>query len=148
MHDEIPPNAYPHPVMVTPELVDIQGVVANHEIVRIFIEAAMAHSASLGWDVGAYHRLGAWWMVRRHEVDYLQSARLDDALVCYTWPCAYKKITAQRRHVLVRPADDAVIARGLNHWVLIDIESGRPCRIPIDLFQAFDPAHWVGGGGD
>lgn len=142
MHIAVPPNAYGHPYAVTADLVDVQGVVANHDIVRIFAETAMHHSSVLGWDLAAYHRLGAWWMVKRHEVDYVQSAVLGDELVCYTWPTDFAKASATRRHVLKRKRDDAVIARGLNHWVLIDMETRRPRRITPELFAAFDPAKW------
>ena len=139
----IPTNAYAHAVTVTPELVDLQGVVSNHDIVRIFAETAMAHSISLGWGLEAYHAVGAWWMVRRHEVDYLQSAVAGDELVCYTWPCGFTKTRGQRTHVLLRPQDDVVIARGLNTWALIDIERRRPRRIPPEMAEAFDPAKWI-----
>ena len=139
----IPANAYRHPVAVTPELVDLQGVVSNHDIVRIFAETAMAHSVSLGWGLEAYQALGAWWMVRRHEVDYLQSAVAGDALICFTWPSGFRKTSAQRKHVLLRPEDGVVIARGLNTWALIDIEKRRPRRIPPEMFEAFDPGKWV-----
>ena len=113
---------------------------SNVEIVRLLGEAAWAHSQALGWDLAAYRALGCWWVVRRHEVDYLTPARLGDELVCYTWPTDFTKATGIRRHEVVRPADGVVIARGLNTWALIDIETYRPRRIPPELQEAFDPA--------
>ena len=139
----IPTNAYPHPVRVAASDVDVQGRVANHAIVRLLVEAAQAHSVFLGWDLDAYRRLGAWWVVRRHEVDYLQPAETGDALICHTWPSGCTKARADRRHVLVRPSDGAIIARALNVWALIDIETGRPRRFPAELITAFDPAQWA-----
>ena len=146
--NDIPTNAYPHHVSIADGDVDIQGRVSNHDIVRIVADAAAAHSAHLGWDLDAYRRLGAWWVVRRHEIDYLQPATAGDDLICYTWPASFEKIRAVRRHVLVRPADQAVIARALNVWTLIDIQSGRPRRFPADIVEAFDPAKWMGAPGE
>ena len=143
MDPSVPANAYGLPVRVTTDMVDLQRRVSNHEILRIFSRAAAMHSDSLGWDLDAYRELGAWWVVRRHEVDYLQPARMDDELVCYTWPCGLRKARAMRRHVLERPADGVVIARGLNTWALIDLETERPRRIPQEVIDAFDPARWV-----
>ena len=143
MDPTVPTNAYRLPVHVTAEMVDLQRRVSNHEILRIFSRAASMHSASLGWDLDAYRKLGAWWVVRRHEVDYMQPARLDDELVCYTWPSGLGKARAMRRHVLERPDDGVVIARGLNMWALIDVETERPRRIPQEVIDSFDPAQWV-----
>ena len=143
MDPTVPANAYALPVRVTAGMVDLQQRVSNHEILRIFSRAASMHSASLGWDLDAYRKLGAWWVVARHEVDYLQPARLDDELICHTWPSGLRKARAMRRHVLARPADGAVIARGLNTWALIDVETERPRRIPPEVIDAFDPAQWV-----
>lgn len=141
---QIPPNAYAHPWTVTPELVDVQGRAANHEIVRVVVETAVHHSDALGWDFDAYRRLGAWWVVRRHEIDYRAPALLDDELLCHTWPSAFSKTTGERRNVLARRHDDEVIARARTVWALIDMETGRPRRISPELFASFDPAQWVG----
>lgn len=143
MPDGVPPNAYRTSFTVTSEMVDLQRHVANHEIVRLLVETAVRHSDAVGWDLGAYHDLGAWWVVRRHEVDFLTPARLGDELCCYTWPVGVRKTSAERRHVLVRAEDEAVIARAHNTWALLDMETGRPRRIPAEMREAFDPAKWA-----
>jgi acyl-CoA thioester hydrolase len=123
-------------------MVDLQQHVANHEIVRLLVEAAIRHSDALGWDLSAYREIGAWWVVRRHEVDFLTPARLGDELLCYTWPTTAAKASADRRHVLVRAEDEAVIANARNTWALLDMTTGRPRRIPQAMRDAFDPAKW------
>lgn len=142
MADAVPPNAFRLPLEVADDQVDLQGHVANHEIVRMFVALATAHSAALGWDLDAYRALGAWWVVRRHEIDYLAPARAGDRLVGHTWPSAVHKARAERTSVLVRPADGRAIARAKNVWTLIDIETGRPRRIPRVLIETFDPSRW------
>lgn len=142
MPHAIPPNAFAWPLEVDPAWVDLQGHVANHELVRLFVEMATAHSTALGWDLAAYRDLGAWWVVRRHEVDYLAPALAGDRLVGYTWPSAVHKARAERTSVFVRPADDQIVARAVNTWTLIDIATGRPRRIPRALLESFDPVRW------
>lgn len=144
MSPEIPANAFAMPFTVTAVIVDLQQRVSNQEYVGILSIAASKHSEALGWGLERYHELGAWWVVRRHEIDYLQPARLGDELVCHTWPSAVSKAKAQRRHLIVRPADGAVILRALNTWALIDMQTERPRRIPPEILEAFDPAKWVG----
>lgn len=142
MPTEIPASAFAMPFTVTAAMVDLQQRVSNHEYVDILARAATVHSEALGWGLEQYHELGAWWVVRRHEVDYLQPARLADELICHTWPCSFSKAKAQRRHVITRPADGATILRALNTWALIDMQTERPRRIPPELIEAFDPAKW------
>jgi acyl-CoA thioester hydrolase len=138
----IPPHAFAWPFTITHDMVDVQGRVANHEIVRLLVETAARHSDALGWDLEAYRRLGAWWVVRRHEVDYHVPAVEGDDLLCHTWPSDVARASAERRHVLLRPADGAVIAVARNVWALVDLATGRPRRIPPEVLSAFDPAKW------
>jgi acyl-CoA thioester hydrolase len=139
----IPTNAFAWPIRVDSDLIDIQDRVSNHAIVELFSDAAWEHSKALGWGVEEYRQLGKWWVVRRHEVDYLAPAVLGDELVCYTWPCGLTRATAQRRHILIRPADGAVIAKAFNTWAVIDVTTGKPTRIPPELATAFDPETFV-----
>jgi acyl-CoA thioester hydrolase len=142
MSSAIPPNAFALPFVVTAQMVDVQQRVSNQEYVGVLSRAAAEHSASLGWGLSRYRELGAWWVVRRHEIDYLQPARLGEELVCHTWPSSFSKARAQRRHVITRPADGALILRALNTWALVDVTTERPRRIPPELIEAFDPAKW------
>jgi acyl-CoA thioester hydrolase len=140
---EIPANAFVYSLTVGDDQIDIQSRVSNHAIVEILSDAAWAHSVQLGWGIEDYQRLGKWWVVRRHEVDYLGAALRGDQLVCYTWPSGSTRATGQRRHVLVRPSDNTVIAKALNTWAVIDVATNRPARVPPELAAAFDPAAFV-----
>lgn len=137
-------NPFVFALRVSDDDVDEQGRVSNVTIVRWMSEAAFAHSAALGFDLARYRQLGAWFVVKRHEIDYHAAATAGDELVLYTWPSALKKVTAERRHHLVRRADGALIAAGLNVWAFIDAATGRPVRIPDEAREAFDPRRFVG----
>jgi acyl-CoA thioester hydrolase len=105
--------------------------------------AAVEHSSSLGWDLARYRSEGGVFVVRRHEIDYLASAKLGDQLVHFTWPSAISRATAERKHEIRRVADDKVIARGMNVWAYVDVATGRPMRLPPALAQTFDPAKFA-----
>jgi len=138
----IPAAAFRVDLIVSPDEVDMQGHVSNVTIVKWFSRAAWNHSVALGYALDTYQRLGAWFVVRRHEIDYHAPARQGDALALYTWPCARGKVTAQRRHQLIRAEDNQLIAAGLNTWAYVDIQTGRPRRIPREIAEAFDPARF------
>jgi acyl-CoA thioester hydrolase len=143
MPSAAPVNAFAMPITVDQAAIDMQGHASNVEVLRWISRAAWAHSRALGWDEQAYRRLGAWFVVRRHEIDYLTSAQLGDELIVHTWPSAAGKASAERRHLIVRPADCAIIARALNVWALGDIVTGRPRRRPAELKASFNPAHFL-----
>jgi acyl-CoA thioester hydrolase len=139
----VPARAFVLPVRVAPGDIDAQGHVSNVRVLDYMNQAAIAHSDALGFDVARYREVGGIFVVRRHEIDYLASAYEGDELEVVTWPSARRRSTAERRHEVRRPSDGAVIARGLNLWVYVDIATRRPARIPEIVAETFDPARFL-----
>lgn len=131
------PRAFELEVLVTDEFIDAQEHASNVAIVDWMNRAAIAHSAAVGLDAAAYRRLGGMFVVRRHEIDYLRPAMRGDRLACRTWIERMDKARAVRRHEIARMADGEVIARGLNEWAFVGIDSVRPCRIHDAVLKAF-----------
>ncbi len=130
------------PMVVLPQDIDAQGIANNVQVVAWMNRVAIAHSTALGWTVARYRREGAWFVVRRHEIDYLRSAHLGDRLELRTWPGFMKAATAHRHHEIVRDNGD-VIARGINIWAYVDATTGRPRRMTAEMLGAFDPANYL-----
>lgn len=145
-HPQPPANAFQLPLQVGESDVDRQGHVSNVRVVGWFSRAAFAHSEALGYDLDAYRRLGGWFVVRRHEIDYHQPARAGDELLLHTWPTTMARATAERRYLLLRVADSAPVARGLTVWAYVNVKTGRPMRIPDELRRAFRTAASPGDG--
>ena len=143
MDVQVPSKAFVWPIRVERDAIDAQGHASNVAILSWMNQAAWEHSRALGWDVAQYRELGGWFVVRRHEIDYHGRAMEGDALQCMTWPTGLAKATAERRHVVIRPADQVVVAKGMNVWAYVDAESARPRRIPPALREAFDPAKFA-----
>ncbi|MEX0744541.1 MAG: acyl-CoA thioesterase [Phycisphaeraceae bacterium] len=131
------PRPYVQVITVTDADCDRQGHVNNAVYPRWMDDAAYAHSCAVGYDWKRYQQLGAIFVVRRHEIDYLGEAVVGDRLVVATWPEAMVKFKAARRHQVVRLSDAAVMVRALTQWVFIDIARRRPQRIPPELAEAF-----------
>jgi acyl-CoA thioester hydrolase len=62
-------------LVAQPEDIDELGHVSNITYVRWIQLAATEHSAALGWDTAAYRRLGAVFVVKRHEIEYRAGVR-------------------------------------------------------------------------
>jgi acyl-CoA thioester hydrolase len=116
--------------------VDVMGHVSNLVYIRWVIEIAEAHSAAVGWNFDAYQELGGAFVVRRHEVDYLRPAFAGDAIALETWVESWKAASSIRC-TTVLGADGTALARGRTQWAFVDMERGRPVRIPAALREAF-----------
>jgi acyl-CoA thioester hydrolase len=138
-HDDAPPvPAHAFSLERVPQSTDIDELehVSNVVYVRWIQEVAIEHSRAAGYDSDAYHELGAVFVVRRHEVDYLAPAYAGERVRITTWVDSWRGASALRRTVIERAEGDAV-ARALTLWVFIDRRSGRPVRIPPELVEAF-----------
>ncbi len=123
------------PIPVTSTDIDELGHVSNLVYVRWVLDVATAHSRAVGWDHPQYQALGAVFVVRRHEVDYLAQVREGDALVAETWVDDWRLASCIRKTEIKR--GDQVIARAATTWAFISLTSGRPQRIPDELRALF-----------
>jgi acyl-CoA thioester hydrolase len=120
--------------------VDELGHVSNLAYVRWIQEIAKAHSRAVGWDYAAYLRLGAVFVVRRHEIDYLAPVFAGERVRLVTWVSSFSAATSTRRTRVLRIQPDAApreVARATTLWALVATEGGRPRRVPKELRAAF-----------
>ncbi len=122
---------------ITPVSGDIDelGHVSNLVYVRWVLEVATAHSRALGWDYADYRTLGAVFVVRRQEIDYVGQVKLGDTLVAETWVSEWRPASCLRSTELVR--DGKIVAKAVTTWALMSLASGRPVRIPDHLRAPF-----------
>lgn len=119
------------------DALDERGHVNNIVYVRWLQDAAQAHSEARGWDTAAYEKLGALFVVRRHQVDYLRPVTEGQRLAITTTVTGWRGASASRHTTIVRVDDGREVARGETQWVLVTHPEGRPTRIPHALREAF-----------
>jgi acyl-CoA thioester hydrolase len=130
-----PSSAYAHRFRVAEADIDEQGHANNVVWVRWLNEAAIAHSEAIGCGRERMRELGAVWLVRRHDIEYLEPALLGEELVSWTWPATMRGATSLRRTVIVR--GEQLLARAETTWVLIDALRKRPRRVTPELLAAY-----------
>ena len=119
--------------------VDVLEHLNNAVVVQWMERAAYAHSCHVGYDQQAYEKLGATFVVRKHEIEYLVQAYEGDALLHATWPGSMERFTATRRHQIVRVSDGKTIVRAHTTWIFIDAKTSRPKRMPAQMIAALRP---------
>jgi acyl-CoA thioester hydrolase len=76
-------------------------------------------------------------VARRYRIEYRQPAVFGDTLEIATWASNMRRVTAERHYTICRAADGELLARAHVLWVWIDLESGRPFRVPADFRADF-----------
>jgi acyl-CoA thioester hydrolase len=117
-----------------PEHIDQLGHVNNAVWVQWMEQVAVAH-----WDsvADAAHRAAYFWVVVRHEIDYLRPAVEGDRIVARTWIGEAPRGARFDRHVEFTGADGRVCVRARTDWAIIDKALGRPIRVPAEVVAPF-----------
>jgi acyl-CoA thioester hydrolase len=124
-------------VEVQPADIDRLGHASNQVYLRWVLEAALAHSTTLGLDEDAYFARGQAWVVRRHELAYLKPALAGDRLRVETRVASMSAASSVRRTRIIRPSDGAILLTAVTDWVYLELARGRPVRIPEDVRSRF-----------
>ncbi|HEY1556979.1 MAG TPA: thioesterase family protein [Kofleriaceae bacterium] len=130
------PEPYLHSIVAADADIDELGHVSNLVYLRWVLETATAHSAARGWTQAEYRALGAIWIVRRHELDYLAQVIAGQQLVAETWVDSWRGASCVRRTTIRR--DTTIVARAATTWVFVSLASGKPTRIPAHLRAYFE----------
>lgn len=131
---------FDHPLTVEPGEIDGQGHANNVVYVQWMQDAALAHSAALGWPARRYFELGRGWVVRAHKIVYHQPARAGDCLAVRTWVAAMKRVTSVRRYHILRLPEETLLAEAETNWAFVDFTTGQPVRVPGEILEAFPVA--------
>jgi len=118
--------------------IDFLGHASNVVFVRWIQDVALAHSAAVGLDLSAYRRIGAVFVIIRHEIDYMRPAMLGDAIRARTWVSDVSAAKCVRHTEIARASDGELLAKGLTTWAFVAMDTGRPKRITPDVRAAFE----------
>ncbi|MEN9685162.1 MAG: hypothetical protein RLZZ28_948 [Bacteroidota bacterium] len=130
----IPPNAFSEALLVTANYLDRQLHVNNVVYVQWMQEIARKHWESIP---EKEHEKNIAWVVRRHEIDYLHEAVLNDLLVISTWTGEHTAVSWTRHCAIIRKSDGKTITRAKSVWVLVDKKTGKPQRIDESILNRF-----------
>ena len=128
---------YRHLVEVRPEDIDELGHAGNLIYLRWVLEAALAHSTAVGLDQAAYLARREVWVVRSHEIRYLRPALVGEQLSVETRVASMAAASSIRRTRILRASDSAELCVATTDWAFLDLDRGRPRRIPDDIRTRF-----------
>jgi acyl-CoA thioester hydrolase len=117
-----------------PEDIDELGHVNNAVWVQWMEQVAVAHWRSVADPV---YQDAYFWVVVRHEIDYLRAAVAGDRIEARTWVGEAPKGARFDRHMEFIDSAGKVCVRAKTQWAIIDKASGRPIRVPVEVIAPF-----------
>jgi acyl-CoA thioester hydrolase len=100
-------------------------------------QVAVTHWRSVA---DAEHQDAYFWVVVRHEIDYLRAVLEGERITARTWAGDNLKGAKFDRHIEFLGEDGKARVRSRTDWAIIDKASGRPIRIPPEVVAPFTSA--------
>jgi len=116
------------------EHIDELGHVNNAVWVQWIQQVAVAHWYSVA---RPEHNDAYYWVVVRHEIDYLRAAVEGDRILARTWVGDAPQGARFDRLMEFTGADGKVCVRAKTQWAIIDKALGRPIRVPPEVVAPF-----------
>ena len=117
-----------------PEHIDELGHVNNAVWVQWIQQVAVSHWYSVA---DPEHDAAYYWVVVRHEIDYLRAAVAGDRIVARTWVGEAPQGARFDRFMEFTGPDGKVCVRAKTQWAIIDKAAGRPIRVPPEVIAPF-----------
>jgi acyl-CoA thioester hydrolase len=134
MPNEPETSVYKYNFIVPPSALDENGHVNNVMYVQWMQDIAVEHYELLG-GVEPTQALNCTWVVREHKIEYLLPAFAGEEIEMQTWVADVRRVRSLRKYRFVRVSDGQTLVRGETDWVLVDVESGLPHRIPPEIVK-------------
>ena len=114
--------------------IDELGHVNNAVWVRWIQDMATAH-----WDAIAAeeHKAAYFWVVTRHEIDYLRAVLPGETVTGRTWVGGTPRGARFDRIVEFVGDDGKARVRAKTTWAIVDRGTGRPLRVPPEVAAPF-----------
>lgn len=111
---------------------DIDGAGhVNNAMYMVYLEDCVVQTAAhYGWPMSRMFEAGFGIIARHYRIEYKQSAVLGDELELRTWVTDISYANAERYYTITRVSDGIELVRAHVTWVWVDINTGRPIRIP------------------
>ena len=134
-----PPGVFKTQHKVTFNDIDGMRHVNNAAYSNYVTECGMQVIAEYGWPWKRMLEAGFGIYLRRNQIQYLSPAFPDDVIEISTWASDVRRSTAKRHYTLKRKSDSFALAHVSTLSVWVNVETGKPIRIPESFIKDFKP---------
>ncbi len=129
-------SIYSKIITIPSSAIDENGHVNNVVYVQWMQDIAVEHYASIG-GVEAQGS-DATWVIRKHSIEYFLQAFKGEEVEVRTWVEDLRKVRSLRMYEFVRKSDGKVLVKGETDWVFMDMKTGSPKAIPVEVEKIFE----------
>ncbi|MGB1288455.1 MAG: acyl-[acyl-carrier-protein] thioesterase [Aggregatilineales bacterium] len=119
--------------------IDTEAHLNNAAYLTYLEDASTQVSRHYGWLMAQLMAAGFMLMPREFQILYLLPGYMDDALQIRTWGGVFEWATTTRYYEIVRPADEATLARAHSTWLCVDLKTGQLRQFPAEYVAAMKP---------
>jgi acyl-CoA thioester hydrolase len=132
------PDPFSIQLTVGPESIDSYGHVNNTVYIGWLEQCAWAHSAAVGFPETRCIEMARGMAVRKLSVEYLAACYEGDRIRVGNWLVENDgRLRATRRFQVVNVTRAEVAMRGEVLYVCMNLETGRPVRMPAEFVTAY-----------
>ena len=125
-------------ITVLPRDIDINGHV-HHSVYLDYLLAARFDQMSRCYKMSmeAFHKMGFTWFARKYEIEFKSPVELGDRVIVRTWVDGLSRMSVDVGFEMESKATGRLAVRGLACFVMIDINTNRPARIPEEAIEKY-----------
>jgi acyl-CoA thioester hydrolase len=116
---------------------DAYGHLNNAVYLRYMQEAAFRASTDAGLDADAFRKMGRFWLIRGHEIEFLHPVHGGETIEIKTWNVGFRRTLMRRAYEMKNPSSDVAVAKAHTDWVFLDQGTWRPTSIPPEVVAAY-----------
>jgi acyl-CoA thioester hydrolase len=131
------PGVFAISIKVQADDIDVYAHVNNAVYLRWLTECAWAHSAAVGLPEERCVELRRGMAVREIHVEMLASAYQGEELLVGNWVSKKDRLRATRQYQIINPATQTTLLRGHLDFVCINLDNGRPTRMPPEFVDGY-----------
>ena len=114
--------------------IDLNQQATLPAICNLLQEAAGNHARELEFDITDLQKNELTWVLYRLHLKMDRLPNWRETITIKTWPSSGDGLRAYR-DFLIMDENEAVIGRSLSYWLIMDIQSRRPARIPKAILE-------------
>ncbi len=109
-------------------------------ILDYFQDCAVFHGQNAGLDIDELNRMGYAWILSSWQVIVDRYPKFGEEITISTWAYDFKDFYGYR-NLKIEDANGEVVAYANSIWIFMDIQKGRPSRLPerVQTAYGFDP---------
>ena len=115
------------------------GAVGHAVFLQWFQEAAFEASAAGGFGIKQYDAMGAAWVMRSIDVEFLGSPHYLEEIEISTWVSDLHRVRSHREYEAYRASDHTLLARARVDWVFLDLTTYAPRRVLPAMRTLLEP---------